>query len=104
QHTTSTERMQKLRDTKKRDVTGSDAVKRSVARGDAKTAKKAPDTDSRLQIADSDAETQKKQISDKKIRARAEGEREREKTNLPDDIAEQMLQIWNAEVQNKLTK
>jgi hypothetical protein len=105
QHTTSTERMQKHRDTKKRDVTESDAAKRSVARGDAKKAKKAPDTDSRLQTSDSDAETQKKQISDKKIRARAEGEREREKTKaLPDDIAEQMLQIWNAEVQNKLTK
>lgn len=105
QHTTSTERMQKHRDMKKRDVTGSDAVKRNVARGDAKTAKKAPDTDSRLQTSDSDAETQKKQISDKKIRARAEGEREGEKIKaLPDDIAEQMLQIWNAEVQNNLTK
>ncbi len=111
QHTTSAERMQRHRDKKKRDVTGSDAAKRKVTGGDAKNGKNAPDTDNRLQTTDSDtevqkteAEGQKKQISDKKIRARAEGEREREKTNLPDDTAEQMLQIWNAEVQSKLTK
>lgn len=54
QHTTSTERMKKHRDKKKRessgDVTGSDAKKRSVTSGDAKKAKKTPDTDTEFRF------------------------------------------------------
>ncbi len=114
QHTTSAERMARHRDKKKHDVTASDAAAKKVTGGDAKKRKNAPDTDNRLQTADSDTEVQKaeaesqknkKTDSNTKNRARAEGEREREKTkSLPDEIAEQMLQIWNAEVQSKLTK
>ncbi len=104
QHTTSAERVKKHRDNKKRDVTPRNTMKRDVTGGNAKNGKNAPDTDNRLQNTDSDTEIQKNRITDSKNRARAEGEREREKTNPADDIAEQMLQIWNAEVQSKLTK
>ena len=112
QYTTSTDRMKKHRDTKKRGVTRSDAVKREET-------KKQTDTESRVQIADaenrsadsrsdSDAEAdseKKKTNSDKKIRERAEKrESEREKqTSCGKQILEQMLDIWNAEVQSKLT-
>jgi hypothetical protein len=112
QYSSTAERVKKHRakkketggNAKKRDVTPGNTPKQDATAGNAKTPKKDTDTDNRLQSSDSEAEVQKKQISDKKSRARAEGEREREKTNLPDDAAEQMLQIWNAEVQNKLTK
>ncbi len=110
QHTTSTERMQKHRGSKKHDVTAGDTTKQNVTRGDAvkrKNSKISPDTDTdnRLQTSDGRTDSDLKKDSDKKLKTRAEGEREREKTKaLPDDIAEQMLQIWNAEVQNKLTK
>lgn len=104
QHTTSTERMKKHRDSKKQDVTRSDTTKRNVTRGNEKKPKNTPDTEADTDYR-TDAESDLKKDSDIKLRARAEGEREREKTKaLPDDIAEQMLQIWNGEVQNKLTK
>jgi len=104
QHTTSTERMRKLRDKKKRDVTAGDTKRR-------KNSKKAPDTDS---DTDSDAEentdTDKKQ-NKKRNRTRIEkreSEREKHKTcgklqKQTPQILEQMLDIWNAEVQSKLT-
>jgi hypothetical protein len=66
--------------------------------------KNPPDTEADTDYR-TDSESDSKKDSDSKNRARAEGEREREKAKaLPDDIAEQMLQIWNAEVQTELTK
>lgn len=112
QYATVAERVSKHREKKKQDVTPCNAPKREVTTGNAakrKNGKKAPDTENRLQKADSETELQKNRITDKKSRESAEGEREREARNAPpekdaDKIAEQMLQIWNAEVQSKLTK
>ncbi len=112
QYLSDKERAQRARDKKKQDVTENHTASRSVTESNAakrKIGKKAPDTDNRLQKADSETELQKNRITDKKNRESAEGEREREARNVPpekdaDKIAEQMLQIWNAEVQTKLTK
>lgn len=112
QYLSDKERAQRARDKKKQDVTENHTASRSVTESNAATrkiGKKAPDTDNRLQKADSETELQKNRITDKKSRESAEGEREREARNAPpekdaDKIAEQMLQIWNAEVQTKLTK
>ena len=122
QYATSTERSQKARADKQRDATPCNAMQRDAADGNAvqrKNSKSDPDTESRVQIADaenrsadsrpdSDAEAnseKKKTNSDKKIRERAEKrESEREKqTSCGKQILEQMLDIWNAEVQSKLT-
>jgi hypothetical protein len=112
QYLSDKERAQRARDKKKQPVTENHTASRSVTENNAakrKIGKKAPDTDNRLQKADSETELQKNRITDKKNRESAEGEREREARNAPaendaDKIAEQMLQIWNAEVQTKLTK
>jgi hypothetical protein len=112
QYLSDKERAQRARDKKKQDVTENHTASHSVTEGNAakrKIGKKAPDTDNRLQKADSETDLQKNRITDKKNRESAEGEREREARNAPpekdaDKIAEQMLQIWNAEVQSKLTK
>jgi hypothetical protein len=112
QYLSDKERAQRARDKKKQDVTENHTASRSVTESNAakrKIGKKAPDTDNRLQKADSETDLQKNRITDKKNRESAEGEREREARNAPpekdaDKIAEQMLQIWNAEVQTKLTK
>jgi hypothetical protein len=112
QYLSDKERAQRARDKKKQDVTENHTASRSVTESNAakrKIGKKAPDTENRLQKADSETELQKNRITDKKNRESAEGEREREARNAPpekvaDKIAEQMLQIWNAEVQSKLTK
>lgn len=122
QYATSTERSQKSRADKQHDATPCNAMQRDAADGNAvqrKNSKNDPDTESRVQIADaenrsadsrpdSDAEAnseKKKTNSDKKIRERAEKrESEREKqTSCGKQILEQMLDIWNAEVQSKLT-
>lgn len=122
QYATSTERSQKARADKQRDATPCNAMQRDAADGNAvqrKNSKSDPDTESRVQIADaenrsadsrpdSDAEAnseKKKTNSDKKIRERVEKrESEREKqTSCGKQILEQMLDIWNAEVQSKLT-
>ena len=122
QYATSTERSQKSRADKQHDATPRNTMQRDAADGNAvqrKNSKNDPDTESRVQIADaenrsadsrpdSDAEAnseKKKTNSDKKIRERAEKrESEREKqTSCGKQILEQMLDIWNAEVQSKLT-
>jgi hypothetical protein len=122
QYATSTERSQKSRADKQHDATPRNTMQRDAADGNAvqrKNSKNDPDTESRVQIADtenrsadsrpdSDAEAnseKKKTNSDKKIRARAEKrESEREKqTSCGKQLLEQMLDIWNAEVQSKLT-
>lgn len=120
QYATTAERVEKHRNAKKQDVTPSNAVKQNLTNGNAlkqKNSKSDPDTESRVQIADaenrsadsrpdSDANSEKKKTnSNKKIRERAEKrESEREKqTSCGKQILEQMLDIWNAEVQSKLT-
>jgi DnaA N-terminal domain len=122
QYATSTERSQKSRADKQHDATPRNTMQRDAADGNAvqrKNSKNDPDTESRVQIADaenrsadsrpdSDAEAnsdKKKTNSDKKIRERAEKrESEREKqTSCGKQILQQMLDIWNAEVQSKLT-
>ncbi|MBY0355784.1 MAG: hypothetical protein K2Q12_08680 [Rickettsiales bacterium] len=122
QYATSTERSQKARADKQRDATPCNAMQRDAADGNAvqrKNSKNDPDTESRVQIADAEnrsadsrpdshaeANSEKKKTnSDKKIRERAEKrESEREKqTSCGKQILEQMLDIWNAEVQSKLT-
>lgn len=115
QHTTSTERMKKHRDKKKQDVTGSDAKKRSVTSSDAKKAKKTPDTDTEADTdseENTDTETDSKKDSNSKNRAREE-KRESEGEKHPSggkdaeqsqkDILRQMADIWDEEVQSKLT-
>ncbi len=123
QYTTSTDRMKKHRDTKKRDVTRSDVVKREKV-------EKQTDTEYREQNADSEVrsegrsaearvEAEKETNSDKKLQTHTEKrEREREKQKIGgqatdqkqsenhghNQILQQMLDIWNEEVQSKLTK
>ncbi len=125
QYTTSAERMQRHRDKKKRDVTHGDAGKCDVTPGNAakqKSSKNKTDTENRVQrteaegrITEGRADSEPEKNSDKKLRARAEkGEREREKqkiggqaTDLKPDASGtllRMLDIWNAEVQSKLTR
>ncbi|MDX2094662.1 MAG: DnaA N-terminal domain-containing protein [Alphaproteobacteria bacterium] len=134
QYATGAERVEKHRNSKKQDVTPSNAVKRDVTDGNAakqKSSKKEADTDSRgtdgrgsaesrkdadLEAEkDAEAEKDQKNISDKKLRARAEkGEREREKQKIGGQATDQtqdasrtildMLDVWNAEVQSKLTR
>jgi hypothetical protein len=115
QHTTSTERMKKLRDKKKQDVTGSDAKKRSVTSGDAKKAKNTPDTETEADTdseENTDTETDSKKDSYSKNRTReekreSEGEKQpscgKDAEHSQTDILRQMADIWDAEVQSKLT-
>jgi len=140
QYATDAERAEKYRNSQKlavaatdshaasRDITQRHAAKIDVTKSNGtsrKNSKKTPDTDSRVQIADSDnrladsrpdseAEAEKKTNSDKKLRARAEKrESEREKQKIGGQAADQkqnaspillqMLDTWNAEVQSKLT-
>ena len=113
QHTTSTERMKKHRDKKKRDVTGSDKKKRGMTPGDAKKRKNDPDTDtdSEHSRADSEADADSK-TKHKKNREREEKkESEEEKQQIcgkdaeknQKQILQQMADIWNEEVQSKIT-
>lgn len=115
QHTTSTERMKKHRDKKKQDVTGSDAKKRGVTSSDAKKAKKTPDTDTEADTdseENTDTETDSKKDSYSKNRAReekreSEGEKQpgcgKDAEQSQKDILRQMADIWDEEVQSKLT-
>jgi len=132
QYTTPAERVKKHRNTKKRDVTPGNAKQQEVTPGNAAKRENRPDTerDSRLQNAESEnrsqsaepekeeeveAEKDLKKESDKKLRAREEkGEREREKQKIGGQATDQkadaggtllqMLDVWNAEVQSKLTR
>ncbi len=112
QYATGAERVEKHRNSMKQDVTPSNAVKHAVTAGNEskrKNRKKTPDTENRIQTADNrpdaEQEADQKTNSDKKLRAREEKrESEREKPTTEErQILEQMLEIWNAEVQRKLT-
>jgi hypothetical protein len=106
QYTSSTERSRKYREDKKQDATPSNTMQRGATSKNTAQQKsnQKTDTDNRLQNTDlQSSELQKKEIrkTDKKNTEREEKEeREKEKQ----EIAKQMLQIWNAEVQKKLTK
>ncbi len=119
QHTTSTERSQKFRDKKKQDAAaGNTAQQQKTASGSGKqdaTAKSTKkDTEQRRADAeqsrlDSEAESdsdQKEDSKQNKNRGRAEKkepEKEKQKKS-GENILDQMLEIWNTEVQEKLTK
>lgn len=121
QHMTSTERSQKHRAGKKQDATSGNAAQRGETKtsgAERKNQKKSPDTEQSRSETDSDPEAEaeadsKKESEQKQNRARAEKrEREREKQQISgkdaeqsgSQILEQMLDIWNAEVQSKLTR
>ena len=106
QYTSPTERSRKSRSGGKRNATPSntvqhDATRRNVAQR--KNTKNKTDTEYRTDL---EAEADSEKETDKKSRTRAEkGEREREKhENCSEETLEQMLEIWNAEVQSKLTR
>ena len=104
QYTTASERSKKFRAKEKQDAKPCNTEQRAETSKNAaqrKKRKKSPDTDNRLQNTDYRTDSEKRKKTDSKNRAREEKEeREKEKQK----IAEQMLQIWNAEVQSKLTK
>lgn len=115
QHTTSTERMKKHRDKKKRGVTGGDKKKRGVTPGDAKKRKNNPDTDTEADT-DSDAEENTDSDSNPKTYSKnrtreekKESEEEKQQSCGKDadknqkQILQQMADIWNEEVQSKIT-
>ena len=132
QYTTPAERVKKHRNGKKRDVTRGNAKQQEVTPVNAAKRKNRPDTetDSRLQNAEAEGRSQSaeaekeaeveaekdlKKESDKKLRAREEKEdREREKQKIGGQATDQesdasgtllqMLDVWNAEVQSKLTR
>lgn len=118
QHTTSAERVKKHRDKKKRDVTDDNGKKRDVTTGNTqkrKNGKKAPDTDTEADTdseENTDRETDLKKDSDKKLRTReekreCEGEKQQSCGKDADknqkQILQQMADIWNEEVQSKIT-
>jgi len=112
QHTSSTERSRKSRAAKKNDETGSNTKQRGATNGSKpqrKNGKKAPDTDTdTYSDAEENTDTDSKKDTNKKIREREEKkESEKEKHRScgkpQKQILEQMLDIWNAEVQSKLT-
>ncbi len=107
QHTTSTERMRKHRDTKKDDVTGGDGKRQTVTASNTKKRKiRQNRADTEQSITDSE-QTRAKQNKSKQIKKRErteKGECERKKLSFcGKDILQEMADIWNAEVQNKLT-
>jgi hypothetical protein len=106
QYATATERSRVSRAKNKTDATPRNTMQRQSTSSNAreqKNSKKQPDTDNRLQNTDSDsrtdAEPEKEKNTDKKTEREEKEECEKEKHK----TAEQMLQIWNAEVQQKLT-
>jgi len=112
QYTSSTERSKKFRAGGKRNATSRNTVQRDATPGNAAQRKNREiktdrDTDNRTELeADEDEEKDLEKNKDKKLRTRAEKrEREREKhQNCSAETLEQLLQIWNAEVQSKITK
>lgn len=101
QHTTSTERSRKFRSIKKTDATDGNTKQRGATKGSKpqrKNSKKAPDTDT-----DSKKDTNKK---NREREEKKESEKEKHRSCGKDSkgqILEQMLDIWNTEVQSKLT-
>lgn len=111
QHTTSTERSKKSRSKKKTDAIDCNTTQRDATQGNKtqrKNTKKGTDTD-RDTEEDKDLEKDKeKDKNKKKTREKKKGESEREKQKIcgkdSDSILQQMLDIWNAEVQKRLTR
>ena len=122
QYTTSTERSKKSRAKVQRDATPRNAAQR-------KNSKKAPDTEYRVQNAEAEgrsaearvadaekeAEADQEKNSDKKLQTHTEKEeREKEKQKIGGQATDQkqdasgtllqMLDVWNAEVQSRLTR
>lgn len=108
QRTTATERSQKSRAKGERKETASNTMQRDATPRSSrkrKNTKDMTDTDTDFRT-DADSESDTKKDSDIKLRTREEKkepEKEKQQT-LQDKIAEQMLQIWNSEVQQKITK
>ncbi|MCH2548252.1 MAG: hypothetical protein MK052_11685 [Alphaproteobacteria bacterium] len=120
QHTTSTERSKKSRAKKKGDAAAGNTRQRGATGGNTaqrKNSKKSPDTDTDLDTdseENTDREADSKKDSDKKIRAREEkkeceeekqqscGKDAEEKPD-PKQMLQQMADIWNEEVQSKIT-
>lgn len=109
QHTTSAERVKKHRDGKKRDVTPRNTKKRDVTAGNAKKRKNDPDTDADTET-DSDADSKKDSNSKNRTREeKKESEEEKQQSCGKDaekdkkQILQQMTDIWNEEVQSKIT-
>lgn len=115
QRTTSTERVQKHRNGKKQDETSGNGKKHDGTDGNTTKRKNDPDTDSEADTeADTEqrAETDSKKDSNLKNRAReekreSEGEKQqiggKEAERNQTQILQQMADIWNEEVQSKLT-
>jgi hypothetical protein len=114
QHTTSTERSKKSRARKKGDAADGNTKQRGATRGNTaqrKKGKKDPDTDRDTDTdldENTDAESDLKKETDKNLRTREEKkESEEEKPSIggkdKNQILHQMLDIWNEEVQNKIT-
>ncbi len=123
QHTTSTERSQKFRDKKKQEATQgnnaqhnateSNAAKQPKTQKQEKTEQIREDTEqSRTDTDESRADSysdvnpdpnSKKDSKQKRAREEKE-ESEKEKQKTGENVLDQMLQIWNTEVQEKLTK
>lgn len=111
QHTTSTERSRKSRDAKQQDATPGNTLEQNSTGGNTpKQKNQQKETEQRRTDADADSNKDSKQ---KKNRTRAEKrECEREKQQISgkttdqsqSKILEQMLEIWNEEVQSKLTR
>lgn len=108
QHTSSTERSRKSRSTKKKDATDGNAMQRGATASSRKQRKNAPDTDADTDYrTDSDSEVKadsKTETKKKKTEREEKEECEKEKQQIGGkDILEQMLDIWNEEVQSKLS-
>ena len=122
QYATGAERVEKHRQAKKQSVTPSNATKQKATVNNGakhKNMKNSTDTDTDTDYRsdterelDSDSDSDSEKDSDKKNRThteKRESEREKQKIGgIPADqwnqILEQMLDIWNTEVQSKLTK
>ena len=108
QHTTSTERSRKHRDAKQQDATSGNTSPQHATRGNTSQRKNEPDTDADTDYrtdSDSEAKADSKKDSNLKNRTRTEKkEREKEKQKIGGkNVLQDMLDIWNEEVQSKLT-
>lgn len=116
QHTTSTERSKKSRSKKKGDATGSSGTQRGATSSNAaqrKNGKKDPDTE-----ADTDSDAEENTDSDSKTNSNSKNRTREEKKESEEEkqqscgkdaekdkkqMLQQMADIWNEEVQSKIT-
>lgn len=114
QRTTSTERSRDSRAKKKQGATGGNAAQQDAAQDDAAEQNETDATDrtekNRTDSEQSRADSEEEQNSDKtkqnkkKTREQKKGESERKKQQIcGQSVLHEMLDIWNAEVQSKLT-